>query len=103
MKYQNLLEEFINTTLILSPTQKTSLKRETIQSFAYNYIKEHIYFSISNVATDFMIKVLQISQFKEKRIAELKRRLKYRFSYIIRNMVKEELLIKYGQKCYKVK
>jgi len=103
MKYQNLLEEFIDTTLILSPRQKTSLKREILQSFAYNYIKEHSYLSISNITIDFMIKVLQISKFNNRQNVELKRRLKYSFGYIIKKMVREKLLIKHGRRCYKVK
>ena len=102
MKYINLLDEFIDTTLILSPDQKISLKREVLQSFAYKYIKKHTYLSINNITIDFMINVLQISKFNKRQNMELKRRLKYRFAYIIKNLVREKLLIKYGRKCYKV-
>jgi len=102
MKYISLLQDFINTTLILSPEQKISLRKEILQSFADNYIKEHIYLSIANITTDFMRNVMQISKFKEKNSAELKRRLKYSFAYIIKKMAREKLIVKRGRKCYKV-
>jgi len=103
MKFVSLLENFVNTTLILSSDQKISLRREILQSFAYNYIKDHIYLSIANITSDFMRNVLQISKFKEKNSAELKRCLKYSFAYIIKKMAREKLIIKRGRKCYKVK
>lgn len=103
MKYTSLLKGFINTTLILTSDQKTSLKREVLQSFAYNYIKEHTYLSINNITVDFMISVLQISKFRKSENIELKRCLKYSFASIIKKLAREKIIIKHGRKCYKVK
>ena len=101
MPQQTLLDKFLEFTIILDDNQKKLLKNYTLYNFVIKYVNDHTYTTINNVASDFLMKIINMNKFHSDDFRELKKLVGYRVSHMLVDLVKEGKMIKYSRRVYK--
>jgi len=100
MSYSTVLGKLVKNSIILTEIQKEHLIDYTLYNFMIDYIDNHVYITLNDVAFDFLL-YLNIRKSQSNLFRELKRLLKYRIRRIFGEFSRDDLIIKYNNKTYK--